>query len=388
MDVSRSTQRQRAQYGFGAPRCLTILTALLALFLGSLGLSAAEPRPRRVLVLDQSETTSPFYYAIFTALRSTVTADSGEPVSVHLESLDLDPFNGPRYEAALMFHLGEKYRDRPPGVLVAVGATSLQLVLRLRAQLWPEVPVVFCMVDEATLARLSPAAHVTGNSLRLRLSDLMMVARSLVPNLKRVALVGDRWEGQTVFGHFKEEIPAGTAGVEVIDLIGLPLAEVRGRVASLPEATAILYTAMYSDGAGTTLLAREALSRFADVANAPIVGAAETFLGMGATGGVVMQPGVIGSSAGRLALRIINGEAASQIPFTMLDAMRPIFDWREMRRWRVSEASLPSGSEIRFREPGAWDRYRWEIVAIAAVMLVQAALNHRTATPTPATSGR
>jgi hypothetical protein len=58
----------------------------------------------------------------------------------------------------------------------------------------------------------------------------------------------------------------------------------------------------------------------------------------------------------------------------MADVVRPAYDWRRMERWAVSEANLPAGSDIRFREPSAWDRYRWEIVAIAAVMLLQAAL--------------
>ena len=87
-----------------------------------------------------------------------------------------------------------------------------------------------------------------------------------------------------------------------------------------------------------------------------------------------MQPAAIGSSAGRIALRILNGENPSQIPVTMADVVRPAYDWRRMERWGVSEANLPAGSDIRFREPSAWDRYRWEIVAIAAVMLLQAAL--------------
>jgi signal transduction histidine kinase len=143
-------------------------------------------------------------------------------------------------------------------------------------------------------------------------------------------------------------------------------------VAALPEATAIVYTAMYSDGAGTSLLAREALSRFADVANAPVVGSAETFLGAGATGGFVMLPSTIGSSAGRLALRILDGESPSQIPITMADAVRPAFDWRQLQRWGVKESSLPPGSDIRFRELGPLDRYRWEIIAISAVTLLQA----------------
>jgi signal transduction histidine kinase len=353
---------------------LALAVAWLVPLVSSPRLVAAEPRPRAVLVLAQAETTSPFYGAIFAGLRSTVTADRNGTVSVYVESLDLDRFTGAGYETSLTSHLRTKYADRPPGVLVAVGAAALQLVLRLRPELWPEVPVVFCMVDEPTLDRLSLGPGVTGNTLRLRLSDMMTVAQSLVPKLKRVALVGDAWNRQTVFRHFRQEVPAATAGFEVIDLIGLPLAEVRRRVASLPEEAVILYTAMYSDGAGTSLFAREALSRFADVANAPIVGSAETFLGAGATGGFVMQPSAIGSSAGRIALRILNGESTSQIPVTMINAVYPVFDWQRMQRWGVTESNLPSGSEIRYREPGAWERYRQQIVAIAVVILLQAML--------------
>jgi C4-dicarboxylate-specific signal transduction histidine kinase len=40
----------------------------------------------------------------------------------------------------------------------------------------------------------------------------------------------------------------------------------------------------------------------------------------------------------------------------------------------VSEARLPIGSEIRYREPTAWEQYRWQIVSIAAALLLQAAL--------------
>src|SRR5215211_735909 len=222
MVVRRSTRSCRVRYATMATRSLALCISWLVPFLGSLGPLAAQPHPRSILVLDQSDTTSPFYYSIFSGLRSTVTADRNAPISVYVESLDLSRFIGPSYEASLTSHLRTKYRDRPPGVLVAVGATSLQLVLRLRPQLWPEVPVVFCMVDEPTLEGLSLGPGVTGNFLRLRLSDMMIVARSLVPNLKHVAVVGDPWERQTVYSHFKDEIPAATSGVDLIDLVGLP----------------------------------------------------------------------------------------------------------------------------------------------------------------------
>jgi C4-dicarboxylate-specific signal transduction histidine kinase len=52
----------------------------------------------------------------------------------------------------------------------------------------------------------------------------------------------------------------------------------------------------------------------------------------------------------------------------------PKFDWREMQRWGISESRLPSGSELYFRDPTAWEHYRLQIIAICAALLAQAAL--------------
>jgi hypothetical protein len=51
-----------------------------------------------------------------------------------------------------------------------------------------------------------------------------------------------------------------------------------------------------------------------------------------------------------------------------------VFDWRALRRWKVSEAQLPPGSEILFREASIWERYRWQIVVIAAALILQSML--------------
>jgi len=41
-----------------------------------------------------------------------------------------------------------------------------------------------------------------------------------------------------------------------------------------------------------------------------------------------------------------------------------------MQRWGISESSLPQGSEVLFREPSVWQKYRLEISAIAATILL------------------
>jgi len=57
-----------------------------------------------------------------------------------------------------------------------------------------------------------------------------------------------------------------------------------------------------------------------------------------------------------------------------VQANKVVFDWRQMQRWGISESSLPPGSEIRFRDPTAWEQYRWQILAATAVLLLKAAM--------------
>jgi signal transduction histidine kinase len=215
---------------------------------------------------------------------------------------------------------------------------------------------------------------VTGNIVKVPLADSVKAARTLVPDLQTVAFVGDAWDGLTVYRNWKGEIPIATSGLKVIDLVGQTMAEVRKQVAHLPDRSAIIYSAMFSDGEGTYYPPATAVALVAEKANRPIVVAAETFLAPGGAGGFVILPGRMGEEAARLVLRILHGEPASSMAPAMSDAVKPVFNWLQMQRWGVREPDLPSGSEIRFREPGQWEKYRWQTLAVAAVLLMQAGL--------------
>jgi signal transduction histidine kinase len=346
------------------------LVALLA----PVELSAADTRPRSILYIDQSDLRGPFYYQIFSAFRAEVSADRSAPITLYAENLDLSRFKSEGYKAGLRELLKEKYSDKPIGGIVAVGGAALELVLKWRGELWTNIPVVFAMVEESDLERLKPPPDVTGSIVKLKLADAIKAARAVVPDLKSIVLVGGPWERQVVFGNWKDEIQTAAAGLGVIDLAGLPMSETQERVANLPSDSAIIYSATYTDREGTFYPPFMALSLIAEKANRPIVVAAETFLAPGGIGGYVLLPGMMGTEAGKLALRILGGESPNGIPPKLSDAVKPVFNWRQMQRWGVSESSLPPGSEIRFRDPTFWETYRWQSIAVAAVFLLQAAL--------------
>ena len=197
-----------------------------------------------MLILDQSDAHSAWYEPFSAAFRSTLSAGSAERISVYAEHLDLSRFGGPRHDELLRAYLREKFRARPIGLLVAQGSSSLDFVLRSRGELWPGAPVVFAGVDEETGKRLEPSSRCNRNALSEPFRNAVTTARVLVPNLKRIALVGNSWERQAVRRHYREEIPAFAGEFEFIDLIGLPMTEIRKRVAELPDDTAIIYTSV------------------------------------------------------------------------------------------------------------------------------------------------
>jgi signal transduction histidine kinase len=203
----------------------------------------------------------------------------------------------------------------------------------------------------------------------MTLGNAVVAARALVPNLKRMVLVGTPFERDPWRRHFNQELVSFSSELEFIDLLGLPMDEVRRRVATLPDDAAIYYTATY--GAGQ---ARDAVPLLAAAANRPIVSDTVTQIGYGSTGGIVVLPEPIAAEAARRALRILGGEPASRMPVTRGDFTRPVFDWRQLQRWKVNEARLPPGSEIRFRSSSVWEQYRWQVIAALAVVLLQAAM--------------
>jgi len=345
-----------------------LMVGLVALFAGA-DVYAAEPRPRSILVLDQFDARGDVHAAI----RKQVENDRNSHTTVYAESLDLGRFKTEDYESSLEQHLKVKYRDKPIGVIITVGAAALELAVRWRDDLWPEVPIVFGMIHSSDFERLRRVPDLTGSIGGVRLGDAIKAARAVVPKLDTIVMVGGAWGQQLTFGHWKNEF-SDAAGLRVIDLTGLTMTTVRDRVAALPERAAIIYSAMYGDGEGTFYPPTTALSLVAEKANRPIIVAAETFLRPGGIGGYVVLLNELGRDAARLALRILNGENPADMPIERSGAVKAVFNWPQMQRWGVDEYRLPRGSEIRFRDPSFWEAYRTQSIIIAAVFLVQAAL--------------
>jgi signal transduction histidine kinase len=368
---ARPTRCGGRERKFLARLLLGVATILFA-SLSSAAPTTSAPLPGTVLVLNRSIPYTEYFGKVLASFQSTLKAGSDIPITIYSEQLEYNHFKGPEYENILRTFIKEKFRSTPIGVIVADGFDALQFALRLRPELDPAIPIVFSNIDDATAADLRFPSNVTGTTIQRPISYALVTGKALVPGLKRIAVVGDPLEEQTYRRHYKKELPVITEEVEFIDLTGLPMSELRKRVAALPEDAAIFYTTFSSSGAPSS--ANEGLALVAEAANRPIIIDQETRLGHGGTGGFLLQAAPIGEATARILLRLFNGESASTIPVVAGEFVKPVFDWRELKQWRIPEDNLPSGSEVRFREYDVWLQYRPWIITISAAVLLQAAL--------------
>jgi signal transduction histidine kinase len=150
--------------------------------------------------------------------------------------------------------------------------------------------------------------------------------------------------------------------------------EMLQRAESLPPQSAIFYIAAGTFATGSWQGDGRTLADLSTRSNAPIFGAQGAWLGAGIVGGHLLDVGDIGATMADVVVRIINGESPGDIRIDPRSLGAPTFDARQLRRANISEARLPTGSDIKFRPPSLWRDYREEMLGVLGVLSLQALL--------------
>jgi signal transduction histidine kinase len=281
----------------------------------------------------------------------------------------------PGFEAKRLEWFKAKYHGIKFDAIIVFGPQTLRALVPLRKELWPDVPVVFCAADSESYREASSQFELTGVLISHDLSRNLRIYRQILPDTKRLALVGgasasDRANNAVV----PETMREIGSPFELLDLTGLPLEELKRRVAVLPDHTIILIFSYFYDPSGRPMFVSDLVSSLRLTANAPIFEINDFSMGSGNVGGALTRYAQYGGEAARIAVKILHGEKASQIPVTDPFYFSLQFDWRELQRWKIAMDRLPPGSAVLYRPFNAWERYRWWILGAVGAGLIESLL--------------
>ena len=271
----------------GPIRTLAMLTALSA------AASAEAVVPERsvsVLLMYAENRLLPATVAQDEAFRATLQAGLPHGVFFHTEHLDPAPLPA-SMQAALVELLGHKYRGRPIDLVVASTSVGLRFVLRHRAQLFPDVPVVFMAVNQAAAADLDLSGNVTGTWQSIDWAGTLDLALRLQPGTRRVVVVtGTADRDQIWLAVAREQLAPYRDRLEIQHLPAPSLSEMVQELARLPADTVVLFGTFHQDGTGHNYVSADVARHIAKAASAAVYGPFETYVGRGIVGGRVLSP--------------------------------------------------------------------------------------------------
>ena len=355
----------------------TFIAALaVALLLATLCQSqAADPEPKRILMLHSFGLRFKPWTDHARIARSEITRQSQTPIDFHDHSLvDARQFNE-KSEASFAEYLHNLYDDRPPHLIIAFGAPAASFVQRNRERLFPRIPMVFTSVEQRRIQRDKLTEYDTVVAIAHDLPALIENILHVLPLTKTIAIVNGASPNEKYWlGEIRRELAPLAGRVEFKWYNELSFENILKDAANLPPHSAIFWHLMNIDAAGVVHEENVSLNKLSSVSNAPIFTFADTFYGEAIVGGPMHSYERGAARTAAAALRILNGEKASDIKIPPSPFASPKFDWRQMQRWGISESNLPPGSKIDFREPTLLERYWWQAALITAIIFIQAGL--------------
>jgi signal transduction histidine kinase len=207
------------------------------------------------------------------------------------------------------------------------------------------------------------------------LSRTIALATKLQPDATNIFVVSGASDNDRFYENIvRTQSEAFTGTLAFTYLSGLPMPDLEQKLRTLPPQSFVYHLLVTHDGAGRNYPPLETLDRVAAAANVPLYSFVELWLDHGLVGGSLISLERPAQLVAEKALRVLRGESADSIPTTEIDPNVDQVDWRQLRRWNISEARVPAGTAIKFREPTTWERYKIYIIGAVSVLVVQTML--------------
>jgi PAS domain S-box-containing protein len=353
------------------------LAILLTLGLSLPSFAQSQPQvdltQKNVLILHTLEGSTPLSLETNRGLLDTLRIGGIPGANLFFESMDLRRNPGPELRKLLVEQMRLKWSHRKADMIITVYPEALEFVLNDCRDVFPHVPIIALHLPQ-NFMMAETGRRIIGHFPTYDITGTIDNALKLVPGTKRVYVVSgahkvDKWlEDQARLASKKWE------RVEFLYLSHMTIEDILATVSKAPPGSVILYLALTQDVAGKSHTGLGLAHELSQVSTVPVFGLFESALGYGVTGGTLISWDLIGKRAGQLVIDILKGvKTLDEVPPVLDVPSVPMFDWRQFRRWNLSEAALPKGSIVINRELTFWD-FKYYIVGGLAFVLLETAL--------------
>ena len=205
---------------------------------------------------------------------------SQTPVDFHDHSLLNARLDDDKTDGPFVDYLHALYADKPPDLIVAIGAPAANFVQRYRERIFPGTPMLFTAVEARRVQydKLTQDDTVVAvaHDFPASFENILRV----LPRTKTIAIVNGASPNETFWlGELRRETAHLAGRVKLKFYNEMSFEDILKDAANLPPHSAIFWHLMNVDAAGVSHEANAALSRLSATANAPVFSYLDNFFG-------------------------------------------------------------------------------------------------------------
>lgn len=333
--------------------------------------------PKRILVLNSYDAD----FSWVQNMRAGIEAVLGDNknISLYTDYLDAKRNLSPEYIQRVYDFYRYKYSTKSFDAIIVTDDVAYNFMLKYANELFPNTPVVFCGVNNFDEARFAGHDMFTGVIETIDIRKTLEVALKLHPFTKQIVIMNDKTPvGAANKKLLQEVIPDFEKQVDFSFLEDMDMAEIQDKVASLPSNSLIIMMIFNQDQANHTFTDNESFDLISQKARVPIYSVWDAYLGRGLVGGMLTSGFSQGSTAANMVKQILEGEKPANIPVARESPNQYMFDYNQLRKFKINESKLPAGSIIINKPASFYTEYKplvWGVgVCIGILILIICAL--------------
>ena len=295
---------------------------------------------------------------IHAGMVSELDAASDLPVALKVEFLDSRREWNDSVAASQAAFLAERYRRYRADLVLLSDNDALLFMLRYGQDIFGNVPVVFAGINDFDPKLIAPVRdQYTGVVEYVDYKSTLRATLALFPGLQELRVLAD----PTTTGPISvRELQAASVAIDfplpVSTFPDLPFMDLLDLASTLPSTTGIVLLTYARDVAGVAWPMKEVAARLSSAAKGPVFGTWDFYFGHGIVGGALTSGFAQGREAGRMALRILRGETAASVPINDVPSVPLMLDWRQLRRFGISQRRVPDNAVVEYKPLGLSER--------------------------------
>lgn len=260
---------------------------------------------------------------------------------LYVETLDTKKFPQKLHFRQLAELYATKYAEINFDVIVAMDNAAFEFARTYRQQLFADVPLLFCGINDFHPGMLDGQQNVSGVAELHDAVGTLKLAQKLLPSISEVFVVHDYTDTGLAMRYELESRTGEFANLTFRFVTEQPLEQTIAQIEQLQQNQIALILSYTVEKTGRTFSQGDIAKLLSRKSRVPIFATHREQLGNGVIGGLMLSGEGQGERVAGLAIQVLGGKSADSLRVLTKNLAQPMLDWQQLKKYAISTSALP-----------------------------------------------